>query len=44
MKQRKFTKDVPKGWKLIETIKNKYPYEENKDSGSLCDFYLFKKS
>ncbi len=47
VRSRKFTsyiKDNIKGWKLIEHIPNKYPYDEsNPQSTSWADFYIYKK-
>ena len=45
-KNRKFTDWVESNkpsFKLINLIKNKYPYEKNKNSGSVSDFYFYMK-
>jgi hypothetical protein len=43
---RQFTKDVEKhitGWKLTDTIKNKYPSKDYEDQeGSLSDFFVYQ--
>lgn len=43
MKQRRFTDDVDDKWRLIKRIENKYPYNPLDGSGSLADFYFFKR-
>lgn len=46
VKHRKFSDWVDANsphWKLIEHIKNKFPYSEKDQSGSFADFYVYKK-
>jgi predicted TPR repeat methyltransferase len=46
MKYRKFTGYISKRYndfELIRVIKNKYPYNLDKKTSSVCDFYLYKK-
>lgn len=47
VKHRKFTRWVEEntiGWKLVQHIPNKYPYNGGKTEGSFADFYIFEKS
>ena len=47
IKHRKFTKWVElhqSGWKLIEKIPNRHPYDGNAEEGSFADFFIFEKS
>jgi len=46
VKHRKFTEWVEKNltnWKLINVIKNKYPYNGNYKESSFSDFYIYEK-
>ncbi|MEE1672815.1 hypothetical protein SNR37_002225 [Agarivorans aestuarii] len=46
VKHRKFTDWVQNncpGWTMIDTVKNIYPYTGNYKTGTLSDFFVFKK-
>jgi SAM-dependent methyltransferase len=47
VRERKFTDHVAsnhKNWKLIDTVKNKYPFDpKDQDNTSSADFYIFEK-
>ncbi len=47
VRHRLFTKwlqDYLSNWKLIEHIKNRYPYQGDYKEGSFADFYIYKKN
>jgi len=39
----KWTDENILGWKLIKTIKNKYPYNGDYKTSSFSDFYIYEK-
>lgn len=46
VKHRQFTDWVESNatsWKILEHIKNKYPYDEDYKTGSFADFYIYMK-
>lgn len=46
VRQRKFTKWIDEnlsGWEMIDYIPNRYPYDEKNKTGSISDFYIYKK-
>jgi hypothetical protein len=47
VKHRKFSTWIEQnrpGWKLIQRIPNRYPYNAKKQEGSFADFYIYEKS
>lgn len=47
VKYRRFTEWVAQnisGWKLLQRIPNKYPYNENDKTGSIADFFVYGRS
>ncbi len=46
VKYREVTREIPRlvsGWSLMQTIKNRYPYDFSTGKGSLADFFIYKK-
>ena len=46
IRHRKFTEWIQlnqSGWRLLEKIPNRYPYQGNADEGSFADFFIFEK-